>query len=102
MSALSAMVLMSGISNTYAFDWFEKGSRVNIQSFENRLQVDVFLLRPSIVTILSQNHQITVFPLHYINIPLQAVWSPETDIVPSETECGEIPRITKDGLMPNG
>ena len=89
MSALSATVLISGIGYTYTFNRFQERSRVNIQSFKDGFQVDVLLLRFSIVAIFSHDHQIAVIPFHNINISFQAIGCPEADVVSPKTKGSE-------------
>ncbi len=97
-----ATATVSGISYANTFDGFQKGGRVDIQSFEDGLEVDILLLWLGIVAVFGQHHQIAIVPLHDIHIPLQTVGCPETDVIPSEAESGESTTTAKYGLMGRG
>lgn len=102
MSALSAMILISGIGNTDAFDGFQEGSGVDVQAIEDRLEVNLLLLGLGIVAVLGQHNQIAVVPTHNIHIPLQAVRCPEPDMITSKGEGGKATSTAEDGLVPVG
>ncbi len=51
------------------------------------------------MTVFGQNYQITIIPPNNINIPLQAVRSFETDIIPPETESSEAISTTEHCFM---
>jgi hypothetical protein len=80
------LVPVFDLSYTYTFNGFQERGRVDIQSLEDRLQVNVLLLGLSMMTVLGQHHQIAVVPFHNINIPFQAIGCPETNIVATKAK----------------
>ena len=96
------MVLMSGISYTYTFDWFQECGGINVEAVQNGLEIDVLLFGLGIVTVLGQYHQIAVIPAHNIHIPLQTVRCSKADVISPKAESCETSSVTEDGLMAYG
>ena len=99
MSALSAMDLISGISNSYAFNGFQKGGRINIQPIKDWLEINILLLWYGIMAVFGQDNQIAIIPFHDIHIPLQTIWCPKANIIIPKTEGGKAPRTAEYSLM---
>lgn len=57
------LVPVFDLSYTYTFNGFQERGRVDIQSLEDGLQVNVLLLGLSVMAVLGQHYQITVIPL---------------------------------------
>ena len=91
--------LISGISNSYAFDRFQKGSRIDIKPLKDWLKINIFLFRFSIVAVFSLHHQIAIVPPQDIHIPLQTIGCPKPDDISSKTESGIVLFTAKDCLM---
>jgi hypothetical protein len=77
------------MSYTNFFYGFKKSVGINIKTFKYGLEVNVILLRLGIVAVFGQNNQITIVPLHHINISLQTIWSLESYVVPAKTKSGK-------------